>query len=493
LLPAHLDAWAQTSQRPAADPDIALWLHGDAEPSADVQVIWRGDDELAKLELDGAVERVVERLLVCRPSALEAVTVPLAAARRWLTEGTADPISDVEGAVEDEARMPRRRLAPPRLVLRWRGEDSDAIVPDDLRPGDTVIVDANTAGGMSRGTFDPTSKEPVTDLGDLAQLRARGVATLRLTRDALAVWQLSADHLAALPDAELLEEPDALETAIDDWLNGWRETPGDAFLGTPKEWDTLRSALQSSKRRIAVLGDTGSRLVVVTAPTNLPAEVDDAVTEDEDSSFRRTEVSLAQHSCDVRDLVKDYARSLGFDAKLQDDLALAAWLHDTGKADPRFQRWLTGGVEQPGGPSKLLAKSALSSGRVRERRLARERSGYPAGTRHELLSLAMAQASDALGAANDRDLVLHLVASHHGWCRPFPPPVLEPEDLQVSFQHGTHTLAAATRHNLARLDSDVAPRFWRLVSRYGWWGLAWLEAVLRLADHRASEQSERAS
>ena len=118
------------------------------------------------------------------------------------------------------------------------------------------------------------------------------------------------------------------------------------------------------------------------------------------------------------------------------------------------------------------------------------------GTRHEVQSLAMIEAAREHVApkAHDLDLVMHLVASHHGHCRPFAPPVEDAEPVDVKLEgHNSETFGAlafaptTSANGLHRLDSPVADRFWSLIAKYGWIELCWLEAILRLADHRASE------
>ena len=83
-----------------------------------------------------------------------------------------------------------------------------------------------------------------------------------------------------------------------------------------------------------------------------------------------------------------------------------------------------------------------------------------------------------------------MIASHHGRCRPFAPVVVDTGSVSVDYALSGHRMHWNGPTELERLDSGVADRFWRLTRLYGWWGLAWLEALLRLADWRHSELEE---
>lgn len=48
LLPAHLDLLSHTSPIPAADPDIALYLHGALRQPDAITVVWRADNDEEK-------------------------------------------------------------------------------------------------------------------------------------------------------------------------------------------------------------------------------------------------------------------------------------------------------------------------------------------------------------------------------------------------------------------------------------------------------------
>ena len=109
--------------------------------------------------------------------------------------------------------------------------------------------------------------------------------------------------------------------------------------------------------------------------------------------------------------------------------------------------------------------------------------------RHELASVAMVESNpDVLGRAHDKELVLHLIGTHHGWGRPLPPVIEDPEPQVLSGTFDGHSMTVNSDLEDSPLALDMADRFWRLVARYGYHGLAWLEAILRLADHQQSAE-----
>jgi len=178
------------------------------------------------------------------------------------------------------------------------------------------------------------------------------------------------------------------------------------------------------------------------------------------------------------------AFAVGLPDAVHKTVILAAELHDIGKADPRFQAWLRGG--NPIKPDELIAKSGRTGQSAAAVERARTLAGYPKRARHELLSVALIQNSGAVFDDIDFDLLLHLVGSHHGRCRPFAPVVEDTKPLNVLYGGWQ----ASSDHQLERVGSGVCDRFWRLTRRYGWYGLAYLEALVRLADCRQSEAEQ---
>lgn len=484
LLPAHVDALVQTAPEPWPTPEVALLLHGPRSAPADVQVCWRAD----LLEtVDGAWSDAV---ILCPPAAHECLSVPFNLLRRWLSGETPDAGADVEG-VEVNAE-PEIGGNGARRVVRWRSRDDVQVInnPSDLRPGDVVIIPAAQSGWDVLATLG--TEKPIADWGDRAYMLARDKALLRLHPAVLGQFP----HCEGLSTLRALSEDGAtrLAEAPDELLDEVKCALGSLSANTelPRDLDWIVPVARGLLNDLKILPHpTGGLVLCGRRRLNLHSvEVDTFCDEDDPTASGTTNFLLDTHLLGVAKFATAYASSCGLNGKVAASVEAAARYHDLGKADPRFQAWLRGGNPWLRGP--LLAKSANMAQSPSESEAARKRADYPSGGRHELLSVRLLESnSEALNVPEDaRDLLLHLVASHHGYCRPFAPVIDDdnPNAVTIGFQGRQFTASSATE--LERLDSGVSERFWRLTRRYGWWGLAWLEAITRLADHRRSEWEE---
>ena len=540
LMPAHVDMLCQTSPRPTPEPDVSAYLHGPNRGCPEVKICWRADLDLSlsKKEVD---QNWISTVELCPPSSSECLSVPLYIFRKWLLgEKLVDDASDVLGehvTESDEAvakKTSKENACQPKgKVLVWRGKKrvrrnetngSFCVQGEEVRsiaPNDTIVIPVEYGGWHALGHLPGTPDEPIDEprityqamMGNSEDAevnrRARELALVDVAERAFLQSRartifrvhpkLAPDNdgaeLATLLSRELAKaEPnwslpywrckakdirDALESQVPIFI----DKDGAPLIVRLTKWmDTeVKGKIVEYPRADGVVWTTERHKKLTETILPLPSFGE----EDEDLN-NTGKLSLRQHLADVQNETTNITDGLSLDAKLANTAQLSAHWHDLGKADPRFQAML---IDRPLSIAHMQPDLwAKSDSTVQTSRVA-----LP--FRHEMLSLALIDYQEFPSKQIDDTLLRHLIASHHGYARPFAPirndvgyssiflnklggPVITKEE------RGKWTPAHC-------LDSGIAERFWKLNRDYGWWGLALLESVLRLADWKASASPHR--
>lgn len=452
LLPAHLWEWAKTTTPPAGEAPVELFFDGFSTDT-DVSVIWRAHRPEAGARL---LPVVSER---------EAVDIP---------------VSEVHDVLKGRQIW---RLADDKASL----EEVDV---NAVRPGDVVVLCPDD-GLYDEVGWNPQSKERVLDVSapisgilllhtDVLENLAPGcLDDVRSRWPELAAWL---DGLTEPPDDDGLEgDPVDDSHNVAQLLAVLKECQPHPWLG-PINWADFLRDLGTAVVRPTGPGADAVPWVGPARPKRRWSSVPVRSDAFEELSLAPSSLLLQDHLDAVGKTAAHFASQLGMPDELVKALRLAGECHDLGKHDPRFQRWLS--PDAP--PAQPLAKS----GQSRERwESSRALSGWPRGGRHELLSTQLVS-SWLEGHAQDCDteLVLHLVATHHGEGRPLVKVVEDPAPTTVVAEFGGEVVQI--RGDLACPDWDQPRRFRLVCERYGLWGVALLEAILRQADWAVSSFME---
>lgn len=445
LLPAHLWEWAKTTTPPPGEAPVELFFEGFASEGPRLSLLWRatrfqtGDrlvpsvhvDETIELPLWEAVQVLRDRLgsdATVTRLAIDKVTVEEAPIQR-LRPNDVVVLHVTDGMCDEHGWAPEStKVVPDVSIDRWPGLPVDVGTAEQwIEPGDERDVLIKL--------FRELDDLDMADVDELASLIIEAAGAVVPRPVVASSWHtLVADLRPRMEMADPLPFVPRAPRA-----RRWRES----LLVAADAFDDL-SATASSAR-------------------------------------------LDEHLASVGEIARRLAETVGMPPQLTAAVEAAGRFHDLGKADPRFQRWLDPAAEA----ETPLAKSSLPRTKWRG---AREASGWPEGGRHESLSARMVERwleevveEDANEPSWDRDLVVHLVISHHGYGRPLVPPVRHDGSAGlVSGLIDDHPVDVCG--DLTVTDWDQPARFRRCCERYGYWGLALLEAIVRQADHLASSQ-----
>ena len=442
-----VDAWSMTSlKQHEGRPEVAPWLRGwEEEDKPQTILVWRQHLPYVRRgeEADLPSSRATEFFRSAPIHATEKLEAFSERVFDWLLKRAAQigkRSGDHALAIQDDeivailldrageyvahaSLSDIRHLAAPAKSLskdeqrkrdRRKKEWKERLLPNAL-----LVVDARI-GGLRDGMLDADEKSEdevsVAD-SDANWRELKNVASAEQPRP-----------LVDFRVEEVTNKDQGEGLAIPDEFEGWRHV---------RTFETEFDAGGTVRRGLAVF--------------KRPQE-----SMDEDArSIASFPQALEEHARQVANRARDLATRLKLPQDEIEAICIAAQLHDKGKAAPRWQN----------------AMNAPRDGRP----YAKTRGGgnwrLLEGYRHEFGSLLKAESEDI--PDNNRDLILHLIAAHHGRARPIISP--------AGCNEGPPSLLEAKAGN-------TALRFVRLQKHYGPWGLAWREAILRAADHGASRE-----
>lgn len=423
-----VDAWAMTSlPQHTGRPKIQPWLRGWVEEEPQTTVVWRSYLPFERSAIETSRKVTREFFDAAPPHLSELLETETWKVMVWLKKRAE--------AIQRSHASTKRTAAGP--------------APAPLSVDDQFAIILDRAGDPNGSPLTVTAL-----LSDLGDKKVKGSLERRLTDSTLVVDA----RFAGLSDDGLLDESvEAPPQTIDgsgDWLPAIKGQPAIHFRVraadqiTPPTASGWRLRLRVPTQR-SEEGEVQQWLIV-------EKWRNDSVTADDGASGALQTLASHQEAAALR--VRAICQDLDLPPPYVRMLEISARLHDEGKSAEKWQNAFN--APAIGGPF------AKTPGPINQSLL----DGY----RHEFSSLpTLAADPEFLALASDelRDLALHLVAAHHGFARPLI---------------GVQGCADVPPSLLQERSREVALRFIRLQHRWGPWGLAWWESLLRAADQQAS-------
>jgi CRISPR-associated endonuclease/helicase Cas3 len=458
---ADVDAWSMTSlETHTGRPEVAPWLRGWVVEPPQTTIVWRtclpvcvDAGGRAVLPAKTLIEDFFEAAPLHEGEKLDTEAYRVAT---WLQERASALINRTRQALEESGRIEAADGAGD-AADDIDVEDPTALRPPKLRRDDIVAMVLSSsgayAGHLTAGELARERKGKDQDkllyqlIGKVLVIDARfgglkdgllsvGTDDPPETADASDSWSRQAQFRVRRTVTDHESE------AREDREDGWR-FEDNFVIRVNEEGNPLEQLIVEHFREFAQKEDARS----VSKPQQLSAHQEWAANE-----------------------MSRIANVVGLPSAALNALAIGAALHDEGKKSPRWQR----AFKAPRDAQRygLTGPLAKTRGPIDQAIL----GGY----RHELGSLRYLEDNAEFKALPDewRDLVLHLVAAHHGQARP----MIETRGCD----DGPPSL-------LGERARAVVLRFARLQERWGPWGLAWWEALMRAADQRASRRLDEES